>query len=419
MIYLVGLGPGSFGAMTREVYDAVAGADVIIGAARLLYSVPEGSKAELCKAILPKDILEAAKAAIDDGAETITVVMSGDSGFYSGTRGLIPYLKEAGLEYKVLPGISSVQVMSSRLGDPWQDWKLYSAHGKECDAVRAVMESAFESAAESAAEGRNVRKKTFFLTGGELGPKDLAKQLSDAGLGDLRIWIGEDLSYDDEKITETTCREALEGDFDVLAVMVADALPEPECDAPAPGISDELFVRGKVPMTKQDVRSAVAGRLGVRPGDVCWDVGAGTGSVTIEMALLSRGGKTFAVETNPDGIALIKENRKRFGAWNIKAVEGLAPEALVDLPAPDVVFIGGSKGNMGPIIEVVKEKNPDARIVVTAIAVETLGEAIKALEERGWDVEIAQVQSSYGKKVARLNMMMANNPIFLICGKRG
>ena len=418
MIYLVGLGPGSFGAMTREVYDAVTGADVIIGASRLLYSVPEGSKAELCKAILPKDILEAAKAAIDGGAETITVVMSGDSGFYSGTRGLIPYLKEAGLEYRVLPGISSVQVMSSRLGDPWQDWKLYSAHGKECDAVRAVMESAFESAAESAAEGRDVRKKTFFLTGGDLGPKDLAKQLTDAGLGDLKIWIGEDLSYDDEKITETTCREAEEGDFDVLAVMVADAVPQPECDTPAPGIADELFVRGKVPMTKQDVRSAVAGRLGVRPGDVCWDVGAGTGSVTVEMALLSRGGKTFAVETNPDGIALIEENRRRFGAWNIKAVEGLAPEALIDLPAPDVVFIGGSKGNMGPIIDVVKDKNPDARIVVTAIAVETLGEAIKALEERGWDVEIAQVQSSYGKKVARLNMMMANNPIFLICGKR-
>ena len=400
MIYIAGMGPGSFEAMTREAYDAVAGADVIIGAARLLYSVPEGSHAELVKAVMPKDVMEAVHGALDNGAGDITIVMSGDSGFYSGTRGLVPLLKEADLEYRILPGISSVQVMSARVSEPWQDWNLFSAHGKDCDAVAAVMGG----------------KKTFFLTGGDLGPSDLARQLADAGLGDLKVWIGENLSYDDEKITETTCAEAASGDFDVLAVMLADAAPVPEVTVTAPGIKDELFVRGKVPMTKQDVRSVVAGRLSVKPGDVCWDVGAGTGSVTIEMALMSRGGKTFAVETNPDGIALIEENRRRFGAWNIRTVEGLAPDALKDLPAPDCVFIGGTKGNMGPIIDVIKEKNPDARIVITAIAVETLGEAMTALTERGWDAEVAMVQSSYGKKVARLNMMMANNPIFLISG---
>lgn len=419
MIYLAGMGPGSFGAMTRETYDAVAGADVIIGAARLLYSVPEGSHAELCKAVMPKDIMEAIRAALDEGKENITIVMSGDTGFYSGTRGLLPYLKEAGLEYRILPGISSVQVMSAGVGDPWQDWNLYSAHGQQCDAVKAVMESSYMGAAGCGTDaGGNAAcgKKTFFLTGGNLGPSDLAKQLTDAGLGDLKVWIGENLSYDDEKITETTCAEAADGDFDTLAVMLADRLPAPECCVPAPGISDDLFVRGKVPMTKQDVRSAVIGRLGIKPGDVCWDVGAGTGSVTVEMALMARGGETYAVETNPDGIALIEENRRRFGAWNIRTVEGLAPEALKDLPTPDCVFIGGTKGNMGPIIDVVKEKNPNAVIVVTAIAIETVGEAIRALEEKGWEAEIAQIQSSYGKKIAHLNMMMANNPIFLICG---
>lgn len=400
MIYIAGMGPGSFGAMTRETYDAVAGADVIIGAARLLYSVPEGSHAELVKAVMPKDIMDAVHGALDNGAETITIVMSGDSGFYSGTRGLVPLLREENLEFRILPGISSVQVMSARVADPWQDWNLYSAHGKDCDPVAAVMG----------------RKKTFFLTGGDLGPSDLARQLTDAGLGDLKVWIGENLSYDDEKVTETTCAEAAEGDFDVLAVMLADAAPLPEVIDPVPGIRDELFVRGKVPMTKQDVRSAVAGRLSIMPGDCCWDVGAGTGSVTIEMALMSHGGKTFAVETNPDGIALIEENKRRFGAWNIRTVEGIAPEALKDLPAPDCVFIGGTKGNMGAIIDVIKEKNPYAKIVITAIAIETLHEAVSALEERGWDADVALIQSSYGKKVARLNMMMANNPIFLISG---
>ena len=400
MVNLVGMGPGDLGAMTRETYEALTKAEVIIGAKRLLESVPEGAGGEKCPAVMPEDILKIIKDKMSEGRTEFTVAMSGDTGFYSGTRGLAPVLKEAGIEFRIMPGISSVQVMSARLADPWQDWNLYSAHGKQCDAVAAVMEG----------------KKTFFLTGGDLGPADLARQLTDAGLGNLKMWIGENLSYENEKITETTAQEAKDLDPDVLAVVLADKVPEPECKAQAPGIADGYFVRGKVPMTKQDVRSAVAGRLSVRPGDVCWDVGAGTGSVTIEMALMSRGGKTFAVETNPDGIELIETNKKRFGAWNISVVEGMAPEALKDIPAPDAVFIGGTKGQMGPILDIVKEKNPEARIVITAIAVETLGEAIKELEDRGWETDVAEIQSSYGKKVARLNMMMANNPIFIITG---
>ena len=404
MVDLVGMGPGSYGAMTRETYEAVGCAEVIIGARRLLESVPSGSEAEKCAAVMPADILKIIKEKQSEGKERFVVAMSGDTGFYSGTRGLVPVLKEAGIDYRIMPGISSVQVMSARLADPWQDWNLYSAHGKVCDAVSAVMESAY------------LGKKTFFLTGGELGPADLAKQLSDAGLGSLRLWIGEDLSYENEKITETTAEEAKDMDPDVLAVVLADRIPEPEYDVPVPGIPDDLFVRGKVPMTKQDVRSAVAGRLAVKPGETVWDVGAGTGSVTVELALMARGGKTFAVETNPEGCGLIETNRKRFGAWNISIVEGMAPEALQDLPAPDAVFLGGTKGQMGPILDIIKEKNPDARVLISAIAVETLGEALKDLESRGWDAGIAQIQSSYGKKVARLNMMMANNPIFLISG---
>ncbi|MBR3146901.1 MAG: precorrin-6y C5,15-methyltransferase (decarboxylating) subunit CbiE [Eubacterium sp.] len=404
MVDLVGMGPGSYGAMTRETYDAVGNAEVIIGAKRLLESVPAGSAAEKCAAVMPADILEIIKKKQSEGKERFVVAMSGDTGFYSGTRGLVPVLKEAGIDYRIMPGISSVQVMSARLADPWQDWNLYSAHGKTCDAVAAVMESAY------------LGKKTFFLTGGELGPADLAKQLTDAGLGSLKLWIGENLSYENEKITEVPAEEAKDMDPDVLAVVLADRLPEPEYNVPVPGIPDDLFVRGKVPMTKQDVRSAIAGRLAVKPGETVWDVGAGTGSVTVELALMARGGKTFAVETNPEGCGLIETNRKRFGAWNISIVEGMAPEALQDLPAPDAVFLGGTKGQMGPILDIIKEKNPDARVLISAIAVETLGEALKDLESRGWDAGIAQIQSSYGKKVARLNMMMANNPIFLISG---
>lgn len=404
MINIIGMGPGNCGAMTRESYEALEDADAIIGAKRLLESIPEGFSGAKHSAVMPKDIVKIIQDELERGASSIAVAMSGDTGFYSGTRGLVPELERAGLEYRVFPGISSVQVMSARIPDPWQDWNLVSAHGKTCDAVKAVMESS------------DLGKKTFFLTGGDLGPSDLARQLTDAGLGDIKMWIGEDLSYDNEKITETTAQEAKDMDPDVLAVVLVDKLPDPECKMPVPGITDDLFVRGKVPMTKQDVRSAIAGRLAVRPGETVWDVGAGTGSVTVELALMARGGETYAVETNPEGCDLIETNRKRFGAWNIRVVQGMAPEALKDLPAPDAVFLGGTKGQMGPILDIIKEKNPDARVLISAIAVETLSEAVTELAARGWEVSVAQIQSSYGKKVARLNMMMANNPIFIITG---
>ena len=401
MIYIAGMGPGNEGGITKEAEQAIKDADLLIGAKRLIEGVPAGQSCEKKAAVMPDDIM----ALIEERPEkdVITILMSGDTGFYSGTRGLLPRIKEAGREVKVIPGISSVQMMSALMGEPWQDWKLVSAHGKEVDAV---------------AELSRV-KKTFFLTGGELGPADLAREISDTGLPDLTIWVGSDLSYEKEDLISGKASEIKEiGDLPVLSVLVADKLPGPEVKAYAPGIDDELFVRGDVPMTKRDVRSAVIGRLSIKPGDTVWDVGAGTGSVTVEMAKMAHGGKAFAVETNPEGISLIETNKKRFGCWNIVPVEGMAPDVLSDLPAPDEVFLGGTKGNMDAIIDVITEKNGKARIVVTAIAIETLGKAMDSLKSHGYDVDVTEIQSSYGRKVANLNMLTANNPIFIVTGEK-
>ena len=205
-------------------------------------------------------------------------------------------------------------------------------------------------------------------------------------------------------------------EFATLSVMLAWPAPKPECPAHAPGIKDDYFIRGKVPMTKQDVRAAIIGRLSLDKTDTVWDVGAGTGSVSVEMAQMACHGRTYAVEVNPEGCMLIEANKRKFGAWNLTTIPGKAPEALADLPAPDAVFLGGTKGNMAPILDIVKEKNPKAKVCISAIVVETLNSAINELSSRGWDVEVAQISSSYGKKVADMHMMMANNPIFIITG---
>lgn len=398
MVTLVGLGGGTNETLTFGAYNALKNADIIVGAARLLESVPDDCSGEKKSAVLAADIL---KIIQDAGEKDVCVAYSGDTGFYSGAKSLVPLLDKNGIEVKIEPGISSIQCLSSSLGMPWQDWNLFSAHGRYCDAVNAVMQG----------------KPAFFLTGGELGPAELCRQLDDAGLGELHVCVGENLSYENEKITVGTAGELADGSFDSLSVMLAEAAPEPECTACAPGIDDGLFIRGKVPMTKQDVRSAIIGRLSLSKTDTVWDVGAGTGSVSIEMAKTANMGHTYAVETEPEGCELIEKNRVRFGAWNISVVHGKAPEALHDLPAPDAVFIGGTKGQMAPVLDVIKEKNEDAKICISAIVVETLTTAIKELEKRGWEAEVTQIQSSYGRKIGHMHMMMANNPIYIITGK--
>ena len=185
----------------------------------------------------------------------------------------------------------------------------------------------------------------------------------------------------------------------------------------APGLPDEAFERGDVPMTKQEVRAAVLAKLAVRPEDILWDVGAGTGSVSVELALAAPRGRVYAVECRPEGCALIKANREKFRTRNLVLVEGLAPAALSDLPAPDAVFIGGSKGSLAAIVDAALDKNPDARICVSAIALETLSAAVAALTARGRTVQVSQIAVSRAKAVGGLHLMMAQNPIYLITGE--
>ena len=407
-VILAGTGCGSQGSMTGEVCDAIRQADLLIGAKRLLESIPEEVTARRAAAIYAEEILEIIRQAGAGAADcdpaskepVICVLYSGDSGFYSGTRSLQPLLKEAGIEAEVLPGISSIQVFAARLGQPWQDWLLVSAHGTDCDAVTEVMRG----------------KPVFFLTGGKLGPAELARQLTDAGLGGLEVCIGERLTYEDERILKGTAAEFAEMTFAPLSVMLAQ--PAQWAGDLTPGIADGMFIRGDVPMTKQTVRAAILSEMQVKETDTVWDVGAGTGSVSVELAMKAKRGRVYAVERDRDGCILIRQNREKFGAWNLVPVDGAAPEALEDLPAPDKVFVGGSGGNLKQIIRSALQKNEAVRICVSAIVLETMQEAVQAMSEAGLDLQIRQVAVSAARKLGSKHMMTAENPIFIITGQR-
>ena len=393
-VILAASGGGSRGTMTEDCRQALENASCIIGARRLLEGLPKTYTQNLVPATRPGEIL----GAIQSHREGCVVLYSGDTGFYSGTRTLIPLLEKEEISYTVLPGISSVQLLSAALGRPWQDWQLCSAHGVDCNPVGAVMQG----------------KPVFFLTGGELGPAELCRQLAEAGLHELPVVVGENLSYPQQRICQGTVGELAKESFAPLSVLLAE--PAPAVTRRISGFPDSLFTRGEVPMTKQEVRAAVLAKLAPNPSDILWDVGAGTGSVSIELALAASWGRTYAVECNEKACDLIRVNREKLGAWNLQVIEGAAPQALDGLETPDAVFIGGTKGSMENVVNLVLDRNPQARICISAICVETLYQAVKALQNRGIQPEVTQISISRGKAVGSLHMLMANNPIFLIAG---
>lgn len=395
-VTLIGMGSGQPENLTLQGLAALRQADLILGARRLLAVLPAGCTENRAAAYRPDEVAELLQTS---GAENAVLVYSGDTGFYSGASAMMEKLEALGVRARVLPGLSSIQLLAAALGRPWQGWNLVSAHGRTCDPVAECMQG----------------RPTFFLTGGSEDPATLCAQLEAEGFGDVQGVVGQCLGTPEEKLFRGSVKELAAGRFNSLSVLLVEAaevLPRR-----APGLPDEAFERGDVPMTKQEVRAAVLAKLAVRPEDILWDVGAGTGSVSVELALAAPRGRVYAVECRPEGCALIKANREKFRTRNLVLVEGLAPAALSDLPAPDAVFIGGSKGSLDAIVDAALDKNPDARICVSAIALETLSAAVAALTAKGRTVQVSQIAVSRAKAVGGLHLMMAQNPIYLITGE--
>lgn len=395
-VTLIGMGSGQPENLTLQGLAALRQADLILGARRLLAVLPAGCTENRAAAYRPDEVAELLQTS---GAENAVLVYSGDTGFYSGASSMMKKLEALGVRARVLPGLSSIQLLAAALGRPWQGWNLVSAHGRTCDPVAECMQG----------------RPTFFLTGGSEDPATLCAQLAAEGFGDVQGVVGQCLGTPEEKLFRGSVKELAAGRFNSLSVLLVEAaevLPRR-----APGLPDEAFERGDVPMTKQEVRAAVLAKLAVRPEDILWDVGAGTGSVSVELALAAPRGRVYAVECRPEGCALIKANREKFRTRNLVLVEGLAPAALSDLPAPDAVFIGGSKGSLAAIVDAALDKNPDARICVSAIALESLSAAVAALTAKGRTVQVSQIAVSRAKAVGGLHLMMAQNPIYLITGE--
>ncbi len=398
-ITIAGIGMDGAATLTAEARNAIESAEVLMGAARML----EPFRALGKRTFTEYRAEELARLIEENEGAGICVLMSGDSGFFSGTERLVRLLEKRGRAVNVLPGISSLSYFAAKIGKPWQSMKVVDLHGIGANIANIAIAAA-----------RN--GLCFFLLGGENTPNSVCSRLCEYGLGGLRVWVGGDLAYPGERIIQGTAQTLRDAEFPGLCVLVTEN-EFPERGARF-GIPDEEFTRGNVPMTKAEVRSVIMSKLKVPEKGVCWDLGCGTGSVSVEMALSCSEGTVYAVDRSEDAISLTKANAVKFRCDNIRAVLGEIPEALAGLPAPDSVFIGGASGKIGAVLDEAYSRNPGATAVVTAVSLETLNEAAAAFGERGISPRILQTAVTRTKRLGSHTMLSAENPIFIITGER-
>ncbi len=396
-VTLVGIGMGTKDTITKEGLLAIEQADVLIGASRMLQHFGREDQ-EKFVSYRPEEI----EAFLRKHPQypRAAVLLSGDTGFYSGAAKLIQILGE---DTKVICGISSMIYFCSILKTAWEDVLAVSLHGRAGNLIGLLRE----------------HQRIFTLIGSRTGCGQLCRKLTDYDMGAVRVSIGENLSYENERIRQGTAAQFADMETEGLCVML---LEQPDWEPPVVtcGISDDAFIRGKVPMTKEEVRSVSVSRLRLTKESVVYDVGAGTGSVSVEMARAAVNGRVYAIEKKPEAVELIYQNKKKFRADNLEVVQGLAPDALEELPVPTHAFIGGSSGNLKEILRLLLEKNPEIRVVMNAITLETVVEMLTCVKELPFtDVEITSLSSARAKTAGAYHLMMGQNPVTIVSATGG
>ncbi|MDR0508213.1 MAG: precorrin-6A reductase [Candidatus Methanoplasma sp.] len=391
-IAVVGIGMGNEDTLTIGARRAIDEADLLVGAERMVRSVSRGQDSfiEYRSDQIIRYLNENPKY------RKIAVLVSGDTGFYSAAKNLMEQIDTSVFDAEVKCGISSVSYLCSITGSSWDDAFVMSAHGRDANIVGAV---------------RMNSKVIVLLDGGE-GAKKMCAELKEYGLDNAIVTLGQDLGQTGERISTGRPSDLMGTEFGGLCIAMIE---NPEACRKNPlGIHDELFIRGDAPMTKEEIRSLSVVKLKLEEDSVLFDIGAGTGSVAVESALCIPHGKVYAVEKEKDAADLIRQNKINFGAQNLYIVEGHAPEALDDLPAPSHVFIGGSSGNLKEIMGSCLRKNPKVRFVITAITLETISEMVRCFNELSVnEEEILSISVSRSKKAGSYHLMTAQNPIYI------
>jgi len=394
-VNIIGIGPGNEKLITPEAENAIRNSNCLLGDKRVIAPFEKWGKSVVYSSSV-LGITDYLKSCRQN--DEVSILVSGDVGFYSLAKTLLEHCEDRN-EINLICGISSLQYFSSKLKRSWDDVVTVSLHGRNNSLINKVTN----------------HKKVFVLTDGKNTPSEICKSLCEYGLDSVEVSIGENLSYPDERITTASARMIAEMIFCPLNVMmILNPHPVKE-EVITHGLPDDLFLRGDVPMTKQEIRAVTISKLQLSKADIVYDIGAGTGSVSVEIARQVKDGFVYAIEKDPQALELIQKNKVKFAAENLNIVSATAPVGLENLPKPEKVFIGGSSGNLQGILEQVFSKNPYVRVVINAITLETLNEAMGYCQQKpSLHAEVVNMTVSKARKTGEYHLMTGQNPVYII-----
>ncbi|MDW8136008.1 MAG: precorrin-6y C5,15-methyltransferase (decarboxylating) subunit CbiE [Thermodesulfobacterium sp.] len=404
-IYLIGIG---FKPLEKEAEECLLGSHVILGFFKTIelfknkyFSVYEKVRFKIKVLNKVEELLEEAKRGLSLG--DVTLLASGDPLYFGIGKRVIDFFGKERIQ--VFPDLSSLQKATSLIKENWWEIPSLSFHNRPLDLALLLNKLYYH-------------QKLALLTDPVNTPSFIASCLKEKGLGkEIIFWVFEKMGTEEEKVFRGTPEEIARKTFKEPNFLILTL--EPQKEKILFGLKEEEIFHLRGMITKDEVRAVVLHQLRVPREGVLWDIGAGSGSVSLECALLSSDLKVYAIEKEASACELIQKNIERFKVFNVEVIKGLAPEVLTDLKKPDRVFIGGSGGKLKEILEFLNNLDSLPLVVLTAISLETLNISLKFFKEKNWNFKISQIGISRVEPLGSQLVFKAQNPIFVIRAQKG
>lgn len=407
-IHIIGIGDDGLDGVTARARSLIEGADLLLGAESTLALVPGKGKSRLAVGTNLQEAIDRIQAAKN---QSIVILASGDPLFYGVARYLCDKLGKE--RFEVIPHVSSMQMAFARVKESWEDAFLTNLASHNLASV---------------VEKIRVADKVGLFTSDDYPPAAVASALLDSRLDYFEAYVCENLGSPDERVTHGELKDIAGEEFSPLNVMILVRKPDRPDRAAALegrrlfGNPDELFLQSRPKhglLTPAEVRAIAISQLALRANSIVWDIGAGSGSVSIECAQLAPQGKTYAIEMDAEDHQLIVSNAERFGLKNIVAVLGRAPDAWVELPDPEAIFVGGSGREIGRLVELAYGRlKPGGRLVANVGSIENLSGVHEIMQRQATDVKVWMVNVARGTYQLERVRFEALNPTFLLAATK-
>ena len=410
--------------LEQRAKEAIASARAILGSRRLCevfarYGEFEKAKERLTRIDSVDETMRFIREAFSAGAEELVLLGSGDPLFFGiGRRAVEEFGRDA---VEIIPDLSSLQAAFSRAKEAWDDALFVSLHAGPDPVKRRRLRYDLADIPRLL----DAYPTIGILTDRENSPSVIASFLCEPGRSapSLLLYVGERMGYPDERVVAGTPEEIARQSFEEPNVLIVKRTAATASDAllerqPQFGLREEEIRHSRGLITKDEVRAVSIHALRLPQEGVLWDIGSGSGAVSLEAGRLSPYLKVYSVERNEEQIRHMKENRSLFAVWNMTVVAGAAPGVLGSLPTPDRVFIGGTGGKTREVIDAVSQRMKGGIVVINAATLETLDRSVTSLEKNGFQVKISQVSVARTKKLGPGRLLAAQNPVFVVTGER-